>query len=59
VQLNKQPRLPLKCFGEKQLVSPQDWVFLFGSVCCEAAAYWSMHCKTEDQAVASKFNMKA
>ena len=39
-------RLLLECLGEGQLFSPQDWVFLLGSVCCEAAACWNMHCKT-------------
>lgn len=49
VQLTRHLGLLLKCLGEKQLVNPQDWVFLLGSVCFEAAACWSMHCKTENQ----------
>lgn len=52
--LSKLISLLLECLGEKQLVSPQDWVFLLGSGCCEAAACWSMHCKAEDQAVHSE-----
>ena len=54
--LNQQAPLLTECLVVEQLVSSQDWVFLLGSVCCEAAACWSMH---QDQAVTSKFNMRA